>query len=146
MATIKQTERESKSFMAEVLSSSGGCVRLLLSAVQRALVCCKQHWRFEEYRWGMVLDDVRLRSVLHVVVVVPAAGLSVLMIHEWVVTLPMVLFVVLLLLLLVSLSSVLPHYYRHHSEQNSSPALLFLSFPCFHSHFLCGLFRLPHAS
>ena len=32
MATIKQTERESKSLMAEVLSSSGGCVRLLLSA------------------------------------------------------------------------------------------------------------------
>ena len=34
----------------------------------------------------MVLDDVLLRSVLHVVVVVAAAGgggLSVLMIHEW---------------------------------------------------------------
>ena len=40
MATIKQTERESKSLMAEVLSSSGGCVRLLLSAVPAALVCC----------------------------------------------------------------------------------------------------------
>ena len=39
----------------------------------------QQHWRFEEYEWGMVLDDVRLRPVLHVVVVVPAAGLSVLM-------------------------------------------------------------------
>ena len=47
----------------------------------------QQHWRFEEYEWGMVLDDVLLRSVLHVVVVVAAAGggggLSVLMIHEW---------------------------------------------------------------
>ena len=29
----------------------------------------QQHWRFEEYEWGMVLDDVRLRPVLHVVVV-----------------------------------------------------------------------------
>ena len=36
----------------------------------------QQHWRFEEYEWGMVLDDVRLRPVLHVVVVVPAAGSS----------------------------------------------------------------------
>ena len=89
----------------------------------------QQHWRFEEYEWGMVLDDVRLRPVLHVVVVVPAAGLSVLMIHEWVVILPLVLFVVLLLLLLVSLSSALPHYYRHHSEQNCSPELLFPFFP-----------------
>ena len=34
----------------------------------------QQHWRFEEYEWGMVLDDVLLRSVLHVVVVVAAAG------------------------------------------------------------------------
>ena len=89
----------------------------------------QQHWRFEEYEWGMVLDDVRLRPVLHVVVVFPAAGLSVLMIHEWVVILPLVLFVVLLLLLLVSLSSALPHYYRHHSEQNCSPELLFPFFP-----------------
>ena len=89
----------------------------------------QQHWRFEEYEWGMVLDDVRLRPVLHVVVVVAGGGLSVLMIHEWVVILPLVLFVVLLLLLLVSLSSALPHYYRYHSEQNSSPALLFPFFP-----------------
>ena len=80
---------------------------------------------FEEYS-GDGVDDVRLRPVLHVVVVVPAAGLSVLMIRKWVI-LPLVLFVVLLLLLLVSLSSALPHYYRHHSEQNSSRP----SFPFF---------------